>query len=64
VRRRPRAAKDLGEKAYPFPLTRKERDKLIKKYAERFGLPPHVVKNTVEQTGWSRLLKALEKYKP
>jgi len=64
VKRRPRAAKELGEKAYSFPLTKKERDKLIKKYAERFGLPIHVVKNTVEQAGWGHLFEALEKYKP
>jgi len=64
VKRRPRAAKELGEKAYSYPLTKKERDKLIKKYAEKYGLPRHVVKNTVEQAGWDHLLKALEKYKP
>jgi len=64
VKRRPRAARELGERAYPFPLTKKERDKLIKKYAEKYGLPPHVVKNTVEQVGWDRLLEALERYKP
>jgi len=64
VKRRPRAARELGEKAYPYPLTRKERDKLIKEYAKRFGLPPHVVKNTVEQAGWDHLFEALEKYKP
>jgi len=64
VKRRPRAAKELGEKAYPFPLTRRERDRLIKEYAKRFGLPIHVVKNTVEQAGWGRLFEAIEKYKP
>jgi len=64
VKRRPRAARELGEKAYPFPLTKRERDRLIKKYAERYGLPTHVVKNTVEQAGWSRLLEALERCKP
>jgi len=64
VKRRPRAVKELGEKAYPYPLTRKERDKLIKEYAKRFGLPIHVVKNTVEQVGWGHLFEALEKYKP
>jgi len=64
VKRRPRAARELGEKAYPFPLTRRERDRLIKEYAKRYGLPTHVVKNTVEQAGWSRLLEAIERYKP
>lgn len=62
--RKARRDRDVAEKPGKYPLTKKAYTALIRAISKKYGVPQHLVDNTIRQKGLQYTLEALSQYEP